>query len=220
MAYVLINTHCFSNLDSIKYAELVNCSFHQNLGTALVVHHTSITVAENNEFTHNHCDKWSIPNYCVGGGGITAFHSNLTFIGNTTFLRNHATFGSAGIYMINCSLISTGSIHFINNSFTDPDFSSDSSVAIWASASSLNITGTANFIRNENVGTKNFVCYCGVIYASHSTSLSFSGTSNFTNNSADSGSTIYALDNTSLSFTGISNFINNSAHYMVVQFVQ
>ena len=86
-------------LDSIKYAELVNCSFHENLGTALAVHHTSITVAENNEFTHNHCDKRSIPNYCVGGGGITAVHSNLTFIGSTTFLQNHATFGSAGIYM-------------------------------------------------------------------------------------------------------------------------
>ena len=28
-------------LESIEYAELVNCSFHDNLGTALLVHHTS-----------------------------------------------------------------------------------------------------------------------------------------------------------------------------------
>ena len=117
--------------------------------------------------------------------------------------------------MSNCSLSSTGSIHFINNSFTDPDFSNHSSIAIWASASSLNITGATNFIRNQNVGTKNSAEFCkwGVIYASHNTSLSFSGTSNFTYNSADSGSTIYALDNTSLSFTGNTNFINNSAHH-------
>ena len=29
-------------LESIEYAELVNCTFHDNLGTALAVHHTSI----------------------------------------------------------------------------------------------------------------------------------------------------------------------------------
>ena len=147
--------------------------------------------------------------------GIATFHSNLTFIGNTTFLENHATFGSAGIYMINCSLSSTGSIHFINNSFTDPDFSKNSGVAIWASASSLNISGTTNFVGNRNVVTNNSAgfCCCDVIYASHNTSLSFSGTSNFTYNSVDLGSTIHASDHTSLSFTGTSNFINNSAHY-------
>ena len=142
------------------------------------MHHTSITVAENNEFTHNHCDKRFIPNYCVGGGGIAAFHSNLTFIGNTTFLRNRSTFGSAGIYMINCSLSSTGSIHFINNSLTAPDFNTHSGVAIWASASSLNISGTTDFVRNRNVGTNNSVefCCCDVIYASHNTLLSSSET--------------------------------------------
>ena len=109
-------------LESIEYAELVNCSFHDNLGTALAVYHTSIILAENNKFTHNHCDHEGIivSNSCVGGGGITALHSNLKITGNTTFLRNHANFGSAGIYVLNCSLSSTGSIHFINNSLTAP----------------------------------------------------------------------------------------------------
>ena len=75
-------------LDAIEYAELINCSFHDNLGTALAVYHTSITLAQNNDFTDNHCDgEGFIPNSCVGGGGITAFYSNLTFIGNTTFLN-------------------------------------------------------------------------------------------------------------------------------------
>ena len=203
-------------LESIEYAELVNCSFRDNLGTALAVHHTSI-LAENNEFTHNHCDHEGFaPNSYVGGCGITAFHSNLTFIGNTTFLRNHATICSAGIYMTNCSLSSTGSIHFINNSLTATHAlvsNLTSGVAIWASASSLNITGTSNFIRNINEGINKSVCYCGVIHAGHNTSLSFTGTSNFINNSAHWGGAIFAGLNTLLSFTGTYNFINNSADW-------
>jgi len=42
------------NLQSTQYAELVNCSFHDNnLGTALVVNNTNITLAGNTEFTHS-----------------------------------------------------------------------------------------------------------------------------------------------------------------------
>ena len=150
-------------LDAIEYAELINCSFHDNLGTALAVYHASITLAQNNEFTHNHCDgEGFIPNSCVGGCGITALDSNLTFIGNTTFLGNRATFSSAGIYLINCALSSNGSIHFINNSLTVPSFSKYSGVAaIWASASSMNITGTTNIISNSNSGG---ITYCTITF--------------------------------------------------------
>ena len=56
-------------LQSTQYVELVNCSFHENLGTALVVNNTDITLAGNSVFTHNmHCGSSS----CVGGGGIVA----------------------------------------------------------------------------------------------------------------------------------------------------
>ena len=117
--------------------------------------------------------------------------------------------------MTNCSLSSTGSIHFINTSLTAPQalVSISSGVAIWASASSLNITGTSNFISNINQGINKSadVCYCGVIYAGHDTTLRFNGTSNFINNSAHYGGAIYAGYNTSLNLTGTSNFINNSA---------
>ena len=68
-------------LHSTQSAELVNCSFHDNLSTALVVNNTIITLAGNTEFTHNHGYE---------GGGITALSSNLTFTGNTTFLDNSA----------------------------------------------------------------------------------------------------------------------------------
>ena len=219
-------------LESIEYAELVNCSFHGNLGTALAVYHSSTTLAENNEFTHNRCNREGLmPNTCFGGRGITALHSNLTLIGNTTFSQNLATFGSAGIHVTNCSLSSTGSIHFINNSITSLPYTTICySAAIWASASSLNITGTSNFIssngkaicaRNNTslsfTGTSNFINHSigydagGAIHAEHSTSLSFTGTSNFINNSAYNGGAIFVTFNISLNFTGTSNFINNSA---------
>ena len=38
-------------LQSTKYAKLVNCMFHDNIGTALAVDNTNITLEEN-EFTH------------------------------------------------------------------------------------------------------------------------------------------------------------------------
>ena len=75
-------------LQSTQYAELVDCSFHNNLGTALVVDNTTATLAGNSVFTHNHCES----DLCVGGGGIIALSSNIAFMGNTTFLENNITF--------------------------------------------------------------------------------------------------------------------------------
>ena len=70
----------------LELAELVNCSFHDNLGTALVVMNTNIILIGNTDFKHNHCED----DYCVGGGGIAANSSNLTFIGDTMFIGNNA----------------------------------------------------------------------------------------------------------------------------------
>ena len=178
-------------LESIEYAELVNCCFQDSLGTALTVYDTSITLAENSEFTH-------------GGGGITALDSNLIFIGNTTFIGND---GSAAISVTNCSLSSAGSIHFINNSNTGG--SDHTSAAIWASTSSLDFVGASNFISNSiNIST--YSACGGAIHAFNHTSLNFNGTNRFINNSGASGGAIFA-SNTCLSFIGTSNFINNSA---------
>ena len=193
-------------LESIESAELVNCSFHDNVGTALIVYDTNITLAENSEFTHNHCNhEGFIPNSaCIGGGGIAAVDSNLTFTGNTTFIGNDGSV-STGINVTNCSLSSTGSIHFINH--TNTGDTQHPTGAIWALASSLSFTGTSNFINNA-------AGQGGAIYTHNNTLLSFNGTSNFINNSgADQGGAIYASYNVSLSFTGTSTFINNSAYF-------
>ena len=174
-------------LESIEYAELVDCCFQDSLGTALTVYDTSITLAENSEFKH-------------GRGGITALDSNLIFSGNTTFIGND---GSAVINVTNCCLSSTGSIHFINNSITgDSDHVAG---AVWASTSSLDFVGASNFISNSINSD-----WGGAIYAFNHTSLNFNGTSNFINNSATYGGAICAY-NAHLSFIGTSNFTNNSA---------
>ena len=162
-------------LRSASCAKLVNCSFHNNLGTALRVDTTNITLTKNNEFIHNQCGCELLSEKCKLGCGITALNSTLTFTGNTTFLENNASFRySAG--------------------------------AIWASTSLLHLTGTNHFIRNSaNNGG-------GAIYAVTNTSLSFTGTSDFSHNSAYSGGAIYTSHNTVLTFIGNNNFTNNSAY--------
>ena len=75
-------------LQSTQYAALVNCSFYNNIGNALVVENTSVTLAGNSEFIHNHCES----NSCIGGGGIVILDSNVTFTGNATFLENLGLF--------------------------------------------------------------------------------------------------------------------------------
>ena len=198
-------------LDMVELAEQVNCSFHDNLGTALVVMNTNIILAGNTDFTCNHCED----DYCVGGGGIAANSSNLTFIGDTLFIGNNARFGNnathgaAGIDIIDCSLTSTGNIHFINNTnmgyFIDYFNLVGPPAAIWASASSLHFNGTNNFISNSaNTGI------AGAIAVTN-TSLSFTGSSNFNYNSGFYGGAIYGECDSVLSFSGTNTFIGNLA---------
>ena len=77
--------HAAMYLQSTQDAELVNCSFHHNIGTAISVTSTNISLVGNTKFTHNRaCGS------IILGGGIIALSSNLTFTGNTTFFNNSA----------------------------------------------------------------------------------------------------------------------------------
>ena len=93
-------------LQSTKYAKLVNCSFHDNIGTALAVYNTNITLVENSEFIHNQCGCELFSYNCELGCGITALNSTLTFIGNTTFHENNASYygGTGAIWASASSL--------------------------------------------------------------------------------------------------------------------
>ena len=184
-------------LESIDYAELVNCSFHDNLGTALAVYNTNVFLAESNMFAHNHYES-STPGSYIGGSCITALSSNLTFTGNNTFVENIATYHTGGIYVMNCNLNSTGSILFINNSNVH-DTNHDAG-AIWASRSSLQFTGNSNFIGN-------LAHVAGAIYTQN-TALSFTGISNFNHNHGGIAA-VSTSNNIILSFSGTTNFISN-----------
>ena len=179
--FISYSSHPASNfalgLQSTQNAKLVNCSFHDNLGTALTVHNTSAILAEN-EFIHNQCRCQLFSKLHKLGCGITALNSNLTFIGNISFHKNS---GVSGFISCWCAGV------------------------IWASVSSLNFTGTSNFIDNLAYSPKS-----GVIYATQHTSLSFTGISNFNNNS---GCAIYTSSNAVVTFKGTNNFINNSAQF-------
>ena len=138
-----------------------------------------------NKFTHNQCAC----DTCgfAHGCGITAYNSNLTFTGNTAFLENSYS-----------SLVSWDAVL---------------AGAIWAVESSLHFNGTNNFIGNVNSAQS--MLGGGAIYATSGSFLSFTGVSNFSNNSAHSGAgAIYAypalVGSTSVSFNGTSIFVNNS----------
>ena len=189
-------------LQSLRYAEFVNCSFHDNLGTALVVDNTTISLTGNSEFTHNHCES----NSCTGGGGITALSSNLTFTGNTIFLLNNAisvySYGGGAIYASHNTIISfNGTSNFINNS-------AHYGGAIYTSSNTvLSFNGSNNFVNNSADYNG------GAIYTFENAKLSFNGTSNFINNLVHfAGGAIYTLHRTVLSFTGTNNFTGNSAN--------
>ena len=191
-------------LHSTQSAELVNCSFHDNLGTALVVNNTNITLSGNSQFIHN-C--W------YEGGGIVAVSSNLTFTGNTTFRDNsvfwHGPYicchipGGAISAFHNTVLSFSGNNSFINNSAGD-----GSGGAIYASSNTvLSFNGNNSFINNSAYQDG------GAIFTWDNSELSFSGTNSFINNSAHGdGGAIFTWDNTTLSFNGSNSFINNSAY--------
>ena len=216
-------------LHSTLYVKLVNCSFHDNLGTALAVHNTSITLAEDNEFIHNQCGC----KRCKLGCGITALSSAVMFTGNTTFLKNSASWHSSGaIWASASSLHFSGINNFINNS------AEYSGGAVLAEANtSLSFNGTSNLNQNSadygsggaiytshNVlltfnGVNSFINNSGgykggAIYTSSNNVLSFIGTNNLISNSGfRGGGAIYVLSNSIYTFTGTNNFINNSAGY-------
>ena len=211
-------------LQSTAYAKLVNCSFHDNLGNALTVHNTNITLAENNEFMHNQCRCQLFGKL---GCGITALNSNLTFTGNTIFHKNIAVgFFYSGVIWASASLLNfTGTSNFIDNSA----YSSKSGVIYVRERTTLSFAGISNFNNNlagaiyttSNVvltlnGISSFINNTarfgyGVIHAETKISVSFTGVSDFTHNSALRGGAIYAEDNVIFTFNGTTKFFHNSA---------
>ena len=198
-------------LKSTQYAALVNCSFYDNIGSALLVENGNVTLGGNSEFIHNYCQH----NSCIGGGGIRALSSNITITGNTTFLENLGIFhgqssdGGVAIYANNTMLSFSGISNFNNNLAID----NAAGCAISAISNSvLSFNGTNTFINNSAPGSHGAG---GAISITDNTILLFNGTNNFINNLAPgshgAGGAISITDNSTLRFNGINNFINNTA---------
>ena len=213
-------------LQSTQYASLVHCSFYDNIGNALAVRNTSVTLAGNSEFIHNHCES----NSCIGGGGIAILSSNVTITGNTTFLENFGIFhgptndGGVAIYANNTVLRFSGISNFANNLAID----NAAGCAIAATSNSVLIfNGNNNFINNSAAGGYGAG---GAISISDNTMLTFNGINNFINNSAPGsgeGGAIYTTNNTLLVFNGTNKFVNNlsgnggaiySIYHVVIRF--
>ena len=210
-------------LQSTQQVRLVNCSFHDNLGTALAVHNTNITLV-GNEFIHNQCACRSSSKRCKLGCGITAVNSTLLFTGNTTFLKNNGSRYCAGaIWASASSLHFTGTNNFIGNSAWYGG-------AIYAKANTLRFSGTSQNSVNHGgrisrhsghvlifSGTNNFfnnsAKRCGgALIAGASTSTNLIGTSTFSHNSAGSRGGAIITYKAVLTFIGTTNFFNNSAN--------
>ena len=178
-----------------QYAELVNCSFHDNTGTALVVINTIITLAGNN-FTQNSAST-------SPGGAIIAYNNTvLSFSGINNFISNSAKQGGGAVFTShNTVLIFNGTNNFINNS--GGEYSAGGAIYIPSNTTVLSCCGTNNFINNS-------AHYGGAIFAVYNNVLSFSGTNNFINNSAEEGGGAIFTYNT-ISFNGTNKFINNIA---------
>ena len=196
LAFVSCNRRYVFNLSAISFAtahfalvlhsthdaELVNCSFHDNIATAISVTSTNISLAGNTEFKHNRaCGT------VLAGGGINVVNSNLTFTGNTTFLDNSATSGQCPFENSDSLAVGGGAIIAINNTV-------------------LSFSGTSNFICNSAGDGGG-----GAIYTSYYTVLNFNGTSNFINNSAYLGGAIHTGPNSKMTFNGTIYFSNNGA---------
>ena len=196
-------------MQSTQYAKLVNCSFSDNDGTALVVINANVTLSGNN-FTQNKVSR-SL------AGAISAFNNTeLKFSGINNFVNNSATHGGGAIFTSDNTVLSFNRTNnFINNA---GDFEGELSAggAIFITSTVLSCSGTNNFINNSAE-------YGSAIFALYTTVLNFSGTNNFINNSADDvgannfndwgGGAICIVAHAVLSFNRISYFINNSAYY-------
>ena len=186
-------------LQSTKHAKLVNCSFYNNLGNALTVRNTSITLAENSEFIRNQCGCVS----CKLGCSITTLNSNVTLTGNTVFYENNASFRHcAGAIWASASLL-----HFNGtNIFTGNSARCGGAIHALANTS-ISFSGTNNFTHNSAYSG-------GALYTSAHVVLIFKGINNFFNNLADNkGGAIHATSNTLSKFIGTSSFGHNSARY-------
>ena len=228
-------------LQSVQTAEIIDCTFRDSYGSALVLVESHVVLRGNNSFLGNckmcsngGCDSW-VPlcsyincdkfggNTCLGGG-VFAERSNLSFTGNSAFIANLASLGG-GIYSMSDSNVNIiGNTSFIGNRATKDG----GGVYSW---SNINISGNTTFIANSardgggvysklnvNIGRKTtFISnsareHGGAMYSTSNSYVNISGNTIFNGNSARyNGGGVYTGSNSNVNIIGNTTFFSNSA---------
>ena len=189
--------HVAMHLQSTQLTELVNCSFRDNPGTALVVNNTNnevLSFTGISNFLNNHIAG----GVGIGGAIFTLGNATISFNGISNFINNSVPVTRPGGAVFTCDntvLSFNGTNNFINNSAGEGG-------AIHTMGGTIHFSGTNNFINNSaSLG--------GAISTSEGT-VSFTRTSNFIKNSAGvGGGAIFTNANSKLTFKGTINFTNN-----------
>ena len=201
------------HLQSVQTAELIDCTFQDSYGSALVVVESHVVLRGNNSFLGNckmcsngGCDSW-VPlssyvnrdkfggNTCLGGG-VFAEKSNLSLTGNSTFIANSASLGG-GIYsMSDSNVYIVGNASFIGNRAAKRG----GGVYSW---SNIAISGNTTFIANSAQDG-------GAVYSKRNVNIGRNTT--FISNSARSrGAAVYSASNSNVNVSGNTIFIGNIA---------
>ena len=125
-----------ASLSSVSLENSCFININASIVAAILAHFSNITIKDTC-FVNNTAG--------VAGGGIAALNSNLTFLGQNSFIQNRAIQGAA-IFCSKCMMIFTGKNLFIGNQAV----SSQPTVggAIYIEASTVEFNGETKFIQN------------------------------------------------------------------------
>ncbi len=174
------------------------CNFVENgahyRGGALYAEESDLNLSGVNSFISNVAETDGY------GGGIHAAMTVLTLNGLHTFTDNSARRGGALAVTEQSTLSTNGNINFRENCASNGGaiFADEGSDLVFSGV----VTFDSNVARSEGNG--------GGLHSENST-ITFSGLSNFTNNSAGCGGALAVRKRCTLYVTGITNFIENYA---------
>ena len=187
------------HLQSVQTAEIIDCTFQDSYGSALVVVDSHVVFRGNNDFLNNcrmcssgNCDYWGHRSSHSLEGGIYVHGSNLSFTGSSSFIDNLARDGG-GIYAVaNSNMDING-----NTTFTCNTAVSGGGVFLGPNAE-VNISGNTAFIGSLGTG----------LFAGSSTNVDVSGNTTFSYNL---GGGVNAGMRSNVNISGNTTFMGNAA---------
>ena len=203
VGYSCFTTYYGLYLQSVRTAEISDCTFQDSYGSALGVVDSHVVLRGNNSFLNN-CKQCSNGRcYFRGpkcyGGGIFIKGSNLSVTGSNRFSGNSAMEYGGGIYAGSNSWVKISGY----TTFSDNLAYSGGGVSAQDN-STVSISGNTTFICNSAVEG-------GGVYASSNSNVDISENTTFIGNSATVGGGVNTVAYSSVYVSGNATFIGNSA---------